>query len=54
MSAESNELTTILLNVMKIAQQKAFQTPKIGLTGMGTWIIQTTAKTTGRQTMNQI
>jgi hypothetical protein len=54
MSAESNESTTILLNVMRIAHLKAFQTQKISLTGMGTWIIQTTAKTTGRETMNQI
>jgi uncharacterized protein (DUF2062 family) len=42
------------MKLMKIAHPKAFQTPKIGLTGMGTWIIQTTAKTTGRQTMNEI
>jgi hypothetical protein len=54
MSAESNKSNAMLLKVMSIANPKAFQTPKIGLTGMGTWIIQTTAKVTGRQTMNQI
>jgi hypothetical protein len=39
---------------MRIAYLKAFQTPKIGLTGMGTGIIQTTVKMTGRQKMNLI
>jgi len=38
--------------VVRIAHLKAFQTLKIGLTGMGTWIIRTTLKMTGRQTMN--
>jgi hypothetical protein len=52
--AESNESTAILLKVKRIAHLKAFQTPKIGLTGMGTWIIQATAKMTGRRTMMQI
>jgi hypothetical protein len=54
MFAESDESTAILPRVMRIVHQKAFQTPKIGLTGMGTWIIQMKARTTGRQTMNPI
>jgi hypothetical protein len=54
MSAESNESTATLLKLMRIAQQKAFPTMRISLNGMRTWIIQTTAKMTGRQTMNQI
>jgi len=54
MSAESNELTAILPKVMRKAHLKAFLTPKIGLTGMEIWIIPTTAKMTGRGTMNQI
>jgi hypothetical protein len=39
--------------MITMAHMKAFQTLKIGLIGMGTWIIQMIAKTTGRQTMNQ-
>jgi hypothetical protein len=39
---------------MRIVHLKAFQTLKIGLTGMGTLIIQMTVMTTNRQTMNQI
>jgi hypothetical protein len=39
---------------MMIVHQKAFHIPKIGLTGMGIWIIQITAGMTGRQTMNPI
>ena len=54
MCAELNELTAIQPKVMRIAHLKAFQTPTIGLTGMGTWIVQMSAKTTGRQTMDQI
>jgi hypothetical protein len=54
MYAESNQSTAILPTVMTIEHLKALQTPKIDLTGMGTWIIQMTAKTTERQTMNQI
>jgi hypothetical protein len=54
MSTESNESTTILLKVMRIAHLKAFQTLKIGLTELGSWIIQTTVKMTGRGTMNRI
>ena len=52
MSAKSNESTIILPNLMRIVHQEAFWTLKIGLTGIGTWIIQPTAKTTARQTMN--
>jgi len=54
MSAESNKSTTILPKVMRIVHLNSFPTQKIGLTGIGTWIIQMTAKTIGRQTMNQI
>jgi len=54
MYAESNQSTTILRKVMTIEHLKALQTPKIALTGMGSWIIQMTAKTTERQTLNQI
>jgi len=53
MSAESNESTAILPKVIWISHLNAFQTPKIGFTGMGTWIIQMPVKTTARQTMNQ-
>jgi hypothetical protein len=38
---------------MRIANLKAFQIPKIDLTGMGTWIIQSTGKKAGRHTMKQ-
>jgi hypothetical protein len=54
MSTESNESTAILLKVMWIAHLTPFQIPKIGFTGMETWIIQRAVKITGRQTMNQI
>ena len=54
MSSKSNELTAILPKVMRLVHLKAFQTPKIALTGMGSWIFQTPAKPTGRQIMNQI
>jgi len=57
---------TALLNVRQIipvdhhpaksdehsAPESSWGTPKIGLTGIGTWIIQMTAKTTCRLTMN--
>jgi hypothetical protein len=39
---------------MRLVHLKAFQTPKIGLTGMETWIIEMRARTTERQTLNQI
>jgi hypothetical protein len=54
MSAKSNESTTILPKVQRIVHLKAFQTLKIGLTKMGTGIMQTTAKMTGSRKMNQI
>jgi predicted membrane-bound dolichyl-phosphate-mannose-protein mannosyltransferase len=53
MYAESNESIAILLKVMRIAHLKAFLTPKIGSTGIVTWIIQTTAKMNWRHTTNQ-
>jgi len=52
MSAESKESTTIQSTGMRTVYLKAFWTPKIGLTGMMSSILQMTAKTTGRQTMN--
>ena len=54
MSTESNHSKAILLKLMRRALLNAFQTLKIALTGMGTWITHTTAKTTERQTMNQM
>jgi len=53
-STESNKSTAILPNVMRKVNQKAFQTPKFGLTGMQTWLNQVTAKTIRRQATNQI
>jgi hypothetical protein len=52
MPGESNVSTAILREVMRIVDVKAFWTPKIILTAMGTWIIEISAQTTGRQTMN--
>jgi len=52
MTAESEKLTDIQTKVMRTANMKTFWTPKIGLTGLGTWIIQTTLKMTGRPTIN--
>ena len=43
-----------LIEVVRIAHLKGFRTPNIGLTGMGTWIFQMTAKTNVRQTLNLI
>jgi hypothetical protein len=37
---------------MNIVDLKALQTPKFGLKGLGTWIMQTIAKTTAREIMN--
>ena len=39
---------------MRVAHLKAFWIMKIGFTGMGTKIIQTTAKRISRRTLNQI
>jgi len=54
MSAQSEESTIIRWNVMRIAHLKAFQKPKIGLTGLATWIIRMTAKTIAQQTLDLI
>jgi hypothetical protein len=54
MYAKSNESTAILPKIMMMVHLHVVQTPKIGSTAMGTWIIQLAAKTTGRHTLNQI
>jgi hypothetical protein len=54
MYTDSNKSTTMLSDVIRIVHLIAFQTSNIGLTGMGTVIIQITEKKTGRQTMNHI
>ena len=54
MSAESAESTVIQLKVTRIAHLKAFRTLKIGLTRMGTEIIQMTVKMIAQQTLNPI
>jgi pyridoxal biosynthesis lyase PdxS len=54
MSDKSKQLTAILLKVMRIVHLKSFQTPKIGITGMRTWVIQIRVRTTGIQKINQI
>ena len=54
MSTKSGDSTVIQSNVMTIAHLKAIRTPKIGLTGMSTWVIQMTVKTIARQTLNPI
>jgi len=51
MSAESNDSIAILPQLTSIVHLNAFQTQKSGLNGMGIWILQMTAKTTGTQTM---
>ena len=40
--------------VIRIVHLTAFPTPKFGLTGLVTWIIQSRAMITWRQTTNQI
>jgi hypothetical protein len=45
MFAESDESTVIQSKVTRITHLTAFQTPKIGITGMGIWIVQMTPKT---------
>jgi hypothetical protein len=52
MYTESSESTTIPPKVMRIVYLKVIRTPKFGFTGLVTWIIHTTVKTAGRQTMN--
>jgi len=54
MSTESEESTIIQLNVMRIAHLKAFRTQKVGFTGLGSWIIQMTAKKIAQRTLNLI
>ena len=54
MPAESKESTLIQSKTTRIAHLKVFWTPKIGSTGMATWIIQMTAKTIPQLMMNQI
>jgi len=54
MSTKSEESTITQSNVMSIAHLKAFRTLKIGLSGMGTWIIQITARTIAQRTLNLI
>jgi len=54
MSAKSEESTVIQSKVMRVAHFKAFWTPKIGLPGMVTWIIQMTAKIIAWQMSNFI
>jgi len=54
MSTKSNKSTAIQQKVMRIVNLKAFRTPKVGLTGMATWIIYITAKKTVRETINPI
>jgi len=54
MSAKSIESTIIQSKVMRIAHLKAFRKPKIDYTGMATWIIQMTVRTTASQTFNLI
>jgi hypothetical protein len=39
---------------MRIVHLTAFQTLKIGLAGMGTWMIQMRARMTGKQTRNKM
>jgi len=51
-SAKSEESTVIQSKGMRIARLKPFRTQKISLTGMGTWIIQMTAKTIAWRTLN--
>jgi len=53
-SAESEESTFVCSKVMRIVHLKAFLTPKIGWTGMATWIIEMTQKTIGWQMLNLI
>jgi len=53
-SAESEESTVIQSKVIRITHRKAFRTLKIGLAGMGTWIIQLTAKAIAQWTLNLI
>jgi len=51
MSAEYEESNAIWPKVMRTVNLKATWTQKIGLTGMVAWIIQMTAKMTGRRRM---
>jgi len=52
MSTEFEESTVIQSKVTRTSYLNAFRTLKIGLTGMGTYIIQMTMKTILRQTVN--
>jgi len=54
MSAKSEHSTVIQSKAMRIAHQEAFPNPKIGLTGMATWIIQMTGHRIAQQTFNLI
>jgi hypothetical protein len=54
MSAKFEETTVIQSNVKWIAHLSEFQTPKIGLTGTGTLLIQLTVKMIARLTLNLI
>jgi len=52
MTAESEESTVILSQAIKTVHLNAFQTQKFAVTWMATWILQITAKTIARQTLN--
>jgi len=54
LSAESGESTVIQWKVSMIAHLTAYRIPKIGLTGMATWIIQITVKRIALEPMNLI
>jgi len=54
MFAKSEVSTVIQSKVMRAEHLKAFRTLKIGLTGMGTEIIQLTVKTIAHRTLNLI
>jgi hypothetical protein len=54
MSAKSAKSTIIQSKVTRTAHLKAFWTQKIGLTGMGTYNIQMTAKMIAQQTLNLV
>jgi len=49
---QSEESNLIQSKVIRIAHLIAHRTAKIGLTGMGTWIMQMIAKTIARRTLN--
>jgi len=53
-SAKSKESTVIQTKVIRIAQLKLFRTLTIGLTGIGTWILQISAIMMMRWTVNLI